>query len=115
MLNLIPLLSLPGSLLLVPAHEGTLADTLHALIPLSPSLALCLLFVSSMCFTESILVSKYPQGYTTYHSHVTMFSPLLTPVWGALLCLMGGKSDVEELVWGIGACKAEIKDSVKAE
>jgi len=114
-LNLIPLLSLPSSPLLVPAHEGTLSNTLHALIPLSPLLALCLLFVSSTHFTESISGSKYPQGYTAYRSRVAMSSLLLTPVWGTLLCLMGGKSDIEELVWGVGARKAEIKDSVKAE
>ena len=114
MLNLIPLLSLPGAPLLVPAHEGTLADALHALMLLSPSLALCLLFVSSTRFTESISVSKYPRGYTAYRSRVAMFSPLLTPVWGALLCLTDGKTDVEELVWGVGAREAEIKDNVKS-
>lgn len=115
MLNLIPLLSLPGAPSLVPAHESTLADALHALVPLSPSLALCLLFVSSTRFTESISVSKYPRGYAAYRSRVAMFVPVLTPVWGALLCLTGGKSDVEELVWGAGAREAEIKDNVKAE
>jgi hypothetical protein len=44
-----------------------------------------------------------------------MFVPTLTPVWGALLSLMGGKREVEELVWGSGAREAEVKDSVKAE
>jgi hypothetical protein len=42
-----------------------------------------------------------------------MFVPMLTPVWGALLSLIGGKSEAEELVWGSGAREAETKD--KAE
>ncbi len=45
-----------------------------------------------------------------------MFVPFLTPVWGALLSLIGGKREVEELVWGSGAREAEeAKDRVKAE
>ena len=114
-LNLIPLLSLPGALSLVSAHESPLADALHTLMPLSPSLALCLLFVSSTRFTESISVSKYPRGYAAYRSRVAMFVPVLTPVWGTLLSLTGGKSEVEELVWGAGAREAEIKNIAKAE
>jgi len=114
-LNLIPLLSLPGAPSLVSAHESQLANALHTLIPLSPSLALCLLFVSSTRFTESISESKYPRGYAAYRSRVAMFVPVLTPVWGTLLSLTGGKSEVEELVWGAGARKAEIKKIAKAE
>ena len=106
----------PGAPLLVPPHEGTLADTPHPHAALSfASLVFCLLFVSSTRFTESILVSKYPRGYDAYRSRVAMFSPTLTPVWGALLCLTARKSDVEELVWGVGAREAAIKDGVKAE
>jgi hypothetical protein len=112
-LNLIPLLSLPDALPLVSAHNTTVADALRALVPLSPSLALCLLFISSTCFTESISKSKYPRGYAAYRSRVSMFAPMLTPVWGALLSLIGGKSEAEELVWGSGAREADIKD--KAE
>jgi hypothetical protein len=112
-LNLIPLLSLPNALLLVPAHKGTLTDALRTLVPVSPSLALCLLFLSSTRFTESISASKYPRGYAAYCSRVSMFSPVLTPIWGALLCLTGRKSETEELVWGAGAREAETKD--KAE
>ena len=111
--NLIPLLSLSDGLSLVPAHKSTVADALRALVPLSPSLALCLLFLSSTCFTESISESKYPRGYAAYRSRVSMFVPMLTPVWGALLSLIGGKSEAEELVWGSGAREAETKD--KAE
>ena len=115
MLNLIPLLSLPGAPSLVTAHESPLANALHTLIPLSPSLALCLLFIGSTCFTESISESKYPRGYAAYRSRVAMFVPVLTPVWGTLLSLTGRKSEVEELVWGAGAREAEIKKIAKAE
>jgi steroid 5-alpha reductase family enzyme len=101
--------------MLVSADKSTLADALCSLVPLSPSLALCLLFVSSTRFTESISASKYPRGYAAYRTRVAMFVPTLTPVWGALLSLMGGKREVEELVWGSGAREAEVKDSVKAE
>ncbi|KAI9512970.1 DUF1295-domain-containing protein [Russula earlei] len=114
-INLIPLLSLRDAPPLVPAHESTLADALRALVPLSPSLALCLLFVSSTRFTESISESKYPRGYAAYRARVAMFVPPLTPVWSALLSLRGKKGDVDDLVWGPGAREAETKDRVKAE
>ena len=115
MLNLIPLLSLPGTPALVASHERTLSDALCDLVPLSPSLALCLLFISSTRFTESISVSKYPRGYAAYRTRVAMFVPILTPVWGALLSLMGGRREADELVWGLGAREGEAKDRVKAE
>ena len=111
-LNLIPLIALPNTAALVPPHKGILADTL---VLLSPSLTLCLLFISSTRFTESISASKYPRGYAAYRSRVAMFVPFLTPVWGAILSLTGGKREVEELVWGSGAREAEAKDRVKAE
>ena len=45
-----------------------------------------------------------------------MFVPFLTPVWGALLGLKGGRGEVEDLVWGSGAREAEAaKDRVKEE
>jgi hypothetical protein len=84
-------------------------------VPISPSLALCLLFISSTRFTESISVSKYPRGYAAYRTRVAMFVPILTPVWGALLSLMGGRREADELVWGSGAREGEVKDRVKAE
>jgi hypothetical protein len=114
-LNLIPLLPLLDAPALVPVHESTIADALRVLVPLSPSLALCLLFVSSTCFTESISATKYPRGYAAYRTRVAMFVPWLTPVWGALLSLTGRKSEVEELVWGSGAREAEAKDRAKTE
>jgi hypothetical protein len=114
-LNLIPLLSLRGgALALVPARDSTFVDVLQTLVPLAPSLALCLLFLSSTCFTESISASKYPRGYAAYRARVAMFSPVLTPVWGALLSLTGKKAEVEELVWGKGAREAETGDKTKA-
>jgi hypothetical protein len=114
-LNLIPLLALRDAPPLVSAHESTLADALYALVPLAPSLALCLLFVSSTLFTESISANKYPRGYAAYRSRVAMFVPILTPVWGVLLSLTGQKGETEELVWGSGAREAEVKDKAKVE
>ena len=113
--NLIPLLSLPHAQPLFPPHEVTLADALRTLVPLSPSLALCLLFLSSTRFSESISASKYPRGYAAYRARVSMFVPTLTPVWGTLLSLTGGKNETEELVWGSGAREADVQDKAKAE
>jgi hypothetical protein len=110
-LNLIPLLSLRGGATeFVPAPDSTFVEALQTLVPLAPSLALCLLFLSSTDFTESISASKYPKGYAAYRARVAMFVPVLTPVWGALLSLTGGKAEVEELVWGKGAREAEAGD-----
>ena len=92
------------------AREYTLVEALQCLVPLAPSLALCLLFLSSTRFSESISASKYPRGYAAYRSRVAMFVPVLTPVWGALLNLTGKKTEVEELVWGKGAREAEVED-----
>ena len=114
MLNLIPLFSLPsGARALVPARDSTFVDALQSLVPLAPSLALCLLFLSSTRFTESISASKYPRGYTAYRARVAMFTPVLTPVWGALLSFTGKKAEVEELVWGKGAREAEDEGKTK--
>ncbi|KAH8983199.1 DUF1295-domain-containing protein [Lactarius akahatsu] len=109
-LNLIPLLSLSGDVD-VPGRDSTFVDALQSLVPLAPSLSLCLLFLSSTRFTESISASKYPRGYAAYRARVSMFVPVLTPVWGALLKLTGGKAEVEELVWGKGAREAEAGDN----
>jgi steroid 5-alpha reductase family enzyme len=114
-LNLIPLIPLRGTPVPVSADESALSEALRALVPLSPSLALCLLFISSTRFTEAISASKYPRGYAAYRERVAMFVPMLTPVWGALLTLMGRRREVDELVWGMGAREAEAKDRAKAE
>jgi len=114
-LNLIPLLSLPDASPLIPADKTSFVDALRALVPLSPSIALCLLFLSSTRFTESISESKYPRGYAAYRARVSMFVPVLTPVWGALLSLTGQKGEVDDLVWGSGAREAENKGKAKAE
>jgi steroid 5-alpha reductase family enzyme len=117
-LNLFPILALrlPGAPASVSPDKRMLIEVLRALFVLSPSLGLCLLFIGSTIFTESISASKYPRGYAAYRSRVAMFVPFLTPVWGALLSVTGGKREVEELVWGSGAREAtEAKDRVKAE
>ena len=111
MFNLIPLVSLhAGATEFVASRECMSTEALKTLVPLAPSLALCLLFLSSTQFTESISASKYPRGYAAYRSRVAMFVPVLTPVWGALLRLTGGKAEVEEHVWGKGAREAVIGD-----
>ena len=108
MLNLMPLVSLPGgALALIPARDSTLVDALHSLVPLAPSLVLCLFIFSLTCFAESISARKYPRGYAAYCARVAMFVPVLTPVWGALVRSTGQKAEVEELVWGEGAREAE--------
>lgn len=114
-LNLIPLIPLRGTPALASVDESALNEALCTLVPLSPSLALCLLFICSTRFTEVISASKYPRGYAAYRERVAMFVPMMTPVWGALLTLMGRKREVEELVWGSGAREAEAKDRAKAE
>ncbi|KAI0261534.1 hypothetical protein BC834DRAFT_895764 [Gloeopeniophorella convolvens] len=108
-LNLFPLLSSPTTPALVPAAQSTLGDAVAALAPLAPSLALCALFLSSTRFTEAISVGKYPRGYAAYRARVSMFVPVLTPVWGALLRLTGRRAEVEGLVWGPGAREAKAK------
>jgi len=105
-------------MLRIPTSETPTALLLQLrtlVVPLSPSLLHCFLFLSSTLFTESISASKYPRGYNAYRARVAMFVPVFTPVRGALLSLTGQKSEVDELVWGSGACEAEGKDKTKAE
>ncbi|KAH9038602.1 DUF1295-domain-containing protein [Lactarius hengduanensis] len=107
-LNLMPILSLPsGALVLFPAGDSMLADALQSLVPLAPSLTLCLFFLFLTLFTESISARKYPWGYAAYSARVAMFVPVLTPLWGALLGSTDQKVEVEELVWGKGARETE--------
>ncbi len=101
--------------MLVPARDSTFVDALRSLVPLAPSLALCLLFVSSTRFTESISANKYPRGYAAYRTRVAMFMPALTPVWGVLLSLTGQKAEIEELVWGKATREGEIKEEAEPE
>ena len=67
---------------------------------LIPALALCALFFSSTLFTESISESKYPTAYSAYKRRVAMFVRFLTPVYGAVLKLMGEKEEVDRIVYG---------------
>ncbi|KAH9178402.1 DUF1295-domain-containing protein [Lactarius sanguifluus] len=107
-LNLMPILSLPsGALVLFPAGDSMLADALQSLVPLAPSLTLCVFFLFLTLFTESISAGEYPWGYAAYSARVAMFMPVLTPVWGALLGSTDQKAEVEELVWGNGVCETE--------
>jgi hypothetical protein len=96
--------------MLISGHQISFADALRNLMPISPSLALCLLFISSTRFTESISRRKYPRGYAAYRSRVAMFVPIATPMRSMLLSLTGQKGKVEELVWGSGAREAEVQD-----
>ena len=64
-----PRLSLhAGATEFVASRECMSTEALQVLVPLAPSLALCLLFLSSTQFTESISASKYPRGYAAYRS-----------------------------------------------
>lgn len=94
-INLFPLLA-PESPRLAPSS----LQSITPIWPLIPSIVLCSLFFSSTRFTESISISKYPQGYRAYQSRVAMFVPFLTPVWGLLLQLQGKKEKVDRLVYG---------------
>lgn len=94
-INLFPLLA-PESPRLAPSS----LQSITPIWPLIPSIVLCLLFFSSTRFTESISISKYPEGYRAYQSRVAMFAPFLTPVWGLLLQLQGKKEKVDRLVYG---------------
>ncbi|KAH8991352.1 DUF1295-domain-containing protein [Lactarius hatsudake] len=107
-LNLMPILSLPSdALVLFPSGDSMLADALQPLVPLAPSLTLCLFFLFLTLFAESISAGEYPWGYAAYSARVAMFMPVLTPVWGALLGSTDQKAEVEQLVWGNGARETE--------
>ncbi|TFK49556.1 DUF1295-domain-containing protein [Heliocybe sulcata] len=98
--TLIPLLA-PGDPHL-PKRLPTSESSLTPFWPLTPALVLCMLFLSSTRFTESISLGKYPEAYRAYQARVSMFVPVLTPVWGLLLKLNGNKERVEVVVWGKG-------------
>ncbi|KAI0312055.1 DUF1295-domain-containing protein [Amylostereum chailletii] len=105
-INLFPLLAPKSNAL--GAHDpepfgGGIPGAIRTIIMLLPCISLCTLFVSSTAFTESISLSKYPEGYAAYRRRVSMFVPFLTPVWGAWLKVWSGEKEtqkVEGLVWG---------------
>ncbi|KAF9466520.1 hypothetical protein BDZ94DRAFT_1295672 [Collybia nuda] len=75
----------------------------HLLEPLThvmPALALTALFFSSTIFTESITMSKYPEGYKAYQERVGMFGVFRTLEKGLLLKWNGRKDEVEAAIWG---------------
>ncbi|KAI0671935.1 DUF1295-domain-containing protein [Trametes maxima] len=94
-INLFPLLA-PES----PRLQSLPVSSITPIWPLLPSIILCGLFFSSTRFTESISLSKYPEGYRAYQQRVSMFVPFLTPVWGLLLKIQGKKEKVDRLVYG---------------
>ncbi|CAL1715995.1 unnamed protein product [Somion occarium] len=83
----------------LPAHP---LSSPTAIWPLTPALVLCTLFFSSTLFSESISLSKYPEGYSAYQQRVAMFVPFLTPVWGVLLKLQGKQGKVDALLFKHG-------------
>ncbi|EIW57764.1 DUF1295-domain-containing protein [Trametes versicolor FP-101664 SS1] len=103
-INLFPLLA-PESPRLAPSS----LQSVTPIWPLIPSIVLCSLFFSSTRFTESISISKYPEGYRAYQSRVAMFAPFLTPVWGLLLQLQGKKEKVDRLVYGQDVAEEQKK------
>ncbi|KAK7691143.1 hypothetical protein QCA50_006246 [Cerrena zonata] len=78
-----------------------------ALWPLLPSLVLCTLFYASSNFSESISLSKYPEGYRAYQQRVSMFVPFLTPVWGFLLKLQGKQDKVDQMLFSHGSAESK--------
>ncbi|KAJ3556617.1 hypothetical protein NM688_g1929 [Phlebia brevispora] len=104
-ITLFPILS-PESPRLAPLSTSAITP----IWPLAPALVLCTLFFSSTIFTESISLSKYPEGYRAYQKRVAMFIPFLTPAWGFLLQLQGKKAEVDELVYGENVPKIKGKD-----
>lgn len=83
-----------------PALTSSADASWTSLLPLTPALVLCTLFFSSTIFTESISLSKYPEGYRAYQQRVAMFVPFLTPVWGWLLQLQGKQEKVDQMLFG---------------
>ncbi|KAK7032916.1 hypothetical protein R3P38DRAFT_2919702 [Favolaschia claudopus] len=81
------------------AGKFDLGSLLTAIAPLTPAVALSILFFSSTLYTEAITASKYP-AYTAYRARVGMFSPLATAGKGLWLAITGGRVEVERTVWG---------------
>ncbi|KAG8707321.1 hypothetical protein FRC09_001891 [Ceratobasidium sp. 395] len=74
-------------------------DTMTALWPLVPPLALSGLFIASTMFTESISKGKYP-AYEAYQARVGMFSPSDTLWKGLFLRAKGQLEKVDAIVYG---------------
>ncbi|KAJ1302949.1 hypothetical protein OPQ81_003243 [Rhizoctonia solani] len=90
----------------IPLSKATDPDTITALWPLVPPLALSALFVASTSFTESISSGKYPE-YRAYQSRVGMFSPSDTLWKGLLLRVRGELEKVDRIVYGNPHNKAD--------
>lgn len=83
-----------------PPHAPVLSfqNLPDVLIHAIPALALLMLIFSSLIFTESISMSKYPR-YKEYQERVSMFG-LCTLGKGLWLKWAGRKEEVEMLIWG---------------
>lgn len=90
---------------LFPFFEHLLTPLVHVV----PALALSALFFSSTIYTESITVSKYPEGYKAYQERVGMFGVSRTLEKGLWLKWNGRKEEVEAIVWGKGSKLAKVE------
>ncbi|OAX33579.1 hypothetical protein K503DRAFT_748583 [Rhizopogon vinicolor AM-OR11-026] len=97
--NLFPMLSPDSPGLNVPPGSHI------PLTSLLPCLSLCLWTSISTLLIDSCKRVQYPV-YAAYQARVSMFVPLLTPVWGALLRRYG-RRDVDMLVYGDGSSPEE--------
>ncbi|KAF9466519.1 hypothetical protein BDZ94DRAFT_1319395 [Collybia nuda] len=104
---------------LLPTLSMIFEDFPHALIPffqhllgplthVVPALALLALIFSSLIFTESISMTKYP-GYKAYRERVGMLGIISTLEKGLLLKWNGRREEVDAIVWG------KVKKLRKAE
>ncbi|CAK5269172.1 unnamed protein product [Mycena citricolor] len=74
-------------------------EHLGPLAPLTPAVALSILFFSSTVYTEAITAGKY-KGYAAYQARVGMFSPPITVFKQLKLAMTGELPDVDKIVWG---------------
>jgi len=92
-----------------PKLPPTAFDVITPFWPIAPAVVLCCLFLASTIYTESISITKYPEGYKAYQQRVSMFIPILTPVWGLLLKLWGTKDNVDAMLFGNDSSLVEGK------
>jgi len=103
-ITLFPLLSSSS-----PSLSPIPPSSITSLYPLAPALVLCCLFFSSTLFTEAISCSRYPEKYAMYQERVSMFLPVLTPIWGVWARIKGRKQVVDDALWGNGKGKRKAE------
>lgn len=62
-------------------------------------------------FSESVSLSKYPDGYKAYRKRVAMFFPWMTPIWGLWMRLREGEAQKEIIdtqLFGRGSTKKDV-------